>query len=178
MPDNGEYQIRWLGGVPHTEPDPTRDMQYAGAYARVGDDVEKISVASDARKEFTATGPDVLCGRALEVFHGGADPRDACRRRGSRGSSTPPPRRRPPRTYYDLTLRQAWKGNATGRWSVYWGPIKHRNLEAFGVGLDGIDELGLGDHPPDQQAVLWALEAPGPRHSQLRPGDRHLQHPL
>ncbi len=160
VPENGEFQVRWLGGVPHTEPDPTRDLQYAGAYARVGDDVEKIAVASDPRKEFTATGQTFFVAVRSKYFMAALIPATPAAGADLLGLN-PAPKSKTAAHYYDLTLREAWKGNATGRWSVYWGPIKHGNLEAFNVGLEGTMNWGWPIIRPISKLVLWALEALG-----------------
>ncbi|MBU1983444.1 hypothetical protein KJ815_03430, partial [bacterium] len=44
VPETGEFRVKWVGGVPNTEPDPEADLRYSGAYAQVGSELEKFQV--------------------------------------------------------------------------------------------------------------------------------------
>jgi YidC/Oxa1 family membrane protein insertase len=154
--ETGEYKALWRGGIPFTEPDPSRDLQYGGAYAKVGDDIEKISVASDARKEFNATGQTHFVAARSKYFIAAVVPNTAAAGADIIGKNAAPKVKGTP-NFYELTLRETWTGNAAGRWTVYWGPIKLENLKALGVGLEDTMNWGWDIIKPISRFVLWAL---------------------
>jgi YidC/Oxa1 family membrane protein insertase len=159
VPETGEYKALWLGGVPLTE-DPTRDLQYCGAYARVGDDIEKITVGRDGRKEFTATGQSFFVAARSKYFIAAVIPQEPAAGVDIIGRTDAGHSRTSPQ-FYDLTLRTAWKDRAAGRWTVYWGPIKYHNLQALNVGLEGTMNWGWQIIKPFSRGVLWMLTALG-----------------
>ena len=79
---------------------------------------------------------------------------------------------------YDLTLRKKWaRERRSGRWTVYWGPIKYDNLTAFNVGLGRDDELGLEHNPAILAGDPVGLEGTVRGDPQLWLRDRHLHDP-
>jgi YidC/Oxa1 family membrane protein insertase len=159
VPETGEFKALWLGGVPLTE-DPIRDLQYSGSYACVGDDIEKVTVGRDGRKEFTATGQTHFVAARSKYFIAAVIPQEPAagvdilgRTVGAKSSASP--------QYYDLSLRTPWRDHAAGRWTVYWGPIKYQNLQALNVGLEGTMNWGWQIIKPFSRAVLWMLTALG-----------------
>jgi YidC/Oxa1 family membrane protein insertase len=154
--ETGEYKIQWKGGIPLTEPDPSRDLQYAGAYAKIGDAIEKVTVGSDGRKDFTATGVTYFLAARSKYFVAAIIPHKPGAGTEIAGRTETPRTKTSPHLY-DLTLKQAWEGNAAGRWTIYWGPIKYNVLKSYGVGLEETMNWGWPIIKPFSKAILWAL---------------------
>jgi YidC/Oxa1 family membrane protein insertase len=156
--ETGEYRIRWIGGVPTTETDPVRDIQYAGAYAQVGDELEKVTTGRDREKEFTATGQTKFAAARSKYFIAAIIPTSPAAGVEIHGINNAP-RDKASMPQYNLALRQAWGPAASGRWTVYWGPIRYKELKALNVGLEGTMNWGWAIIRPFSIAVLWALTA-------------------
>ena len=157
-PETGEFRIRWMGGVPSTEPDAMRDIQYAGAYALVGDALEKITTGRESSKEFTATGQTRFAAARSKYFIAAIVPAEPAAGVEIHGTNHDP-RSKVSASQYDLTLRQAWGANASGRWMVYWGPIRYDNLKELNSGLEGTMNWGWAIIKPFSMGVLRALTA-------------------
>ncbi|RPH96208.1 membrane protein insertase YidC [candidate division KSB1 bacterium] len=155
-PEIGEYKIHWLGGVPITEMDSVRDLQYAGSYAMVGEDIEKMTVGGDRKKEFNATGQTHFVAARSKYFMAALIPDEPAAGAELLGRNDAPKQKSSPH-YYDLTLRQSWGTQAQGRWTVYWGPMKFDNLKALNVGLEETMNWGWQIIKPFSRLVLWAL---------------------
>jgi YidC/Oxa1 family membrane protein insertase len=158
VPETGEFRIRWMGGVPSTETDPMRDMQYAGAYALVGDELEKVTTGRERTKEFTATGQTRFAAARSKYFMAAIVPFEPAAGVEIVGTN-PEPRSKTATPRYDLSLRQAWGANASGRWTVYWGPMRYEDLKALNTGLENTMNWGWAIIRPFSLAVLWALTA-------------------
>jgi len=157
-PETGEFRIRWIGGVPSTEPDVMHDVQYSGAYALVGDALEKITTGRERTKEFTATGQTRFAAARSKYFIAAIVPAEPAAGVDIHGTN-PEPRSKTSAPQYDLTLRQAWGANASGRWTVYWGPIRYEDLKALDAGLEGTMNWGWAIIKPFSMGVLRALTA-------------------
>jgi len=158
-PETGEFETLWKGGVPLTEPDPVRDIQYAAAYAKVGDEVVTVKTGRDPKKEFTATGQTGFVAVRSKYFMAAVIPNlpaagtEIIGRNAAPKDKTSPP-------FYDATLREPWGKDALGRWTVYWGPMKYENLKALNVGLE--ETMSWGSFltviiKPVARVILWAL---------------------
>lgn len=158
VPETGEFQALWRGGVPSTEPDPARDFQYAGAYARVGDHLEEVSVSGKPGKEFSATGQTHFVAARSKYFIAALIPAEPAAGADIIGIN-PDSKNKDSQHFYDLSLRQPWKGEAAGRWTVYWGPMKYERLKQYGVGLDETMNWGWKIIKPFSVGVLWSLTA-------------------
>jgi YidC/Oxa1 family membrane protein insertase len=158
VPETGEFRIRWIGGVPSTEPDAMRDVQYSGAYALVGDALEKVTTGRERTKEFTATGQTRFAAVRSKYFMAAIVPAEPAAGVEIHGTNTEP-RSRASAPQYDLTLRQPWGANASGEWTIYWGPIRYDNLKALNVGLEGTMNWGWAIIKPFSMGVLRALIA-------------------
>lgn len=158
VPETGEFKAKWIGGVPATEQDATRDVQYAAAYAQVGEELEKFTTGRERQKEFTATGQTPFVAARSKYFIAAIIPDEPAAGVEIHGKNDAP-REKASVPHYDLTLRQTWKGNASGRWTVYWGPIKYENLKALNVGLENTMNWGWPIIKPFSIGVLWALTA-------------------
>jgi len=158
VPETGEFRVRWLGGVPVTEPDTARDVQYSASYARVGDAVEKVKASSKEERHFEATGQTYFAAARSKYFMAALIPHEPAA--GVEIDSRPQtPRAKASPELYDLSLRQSWKAAAGGRWTVYWGPINYQIIKAYGVGLDETMNWGWSFIKPFSKGVLWALVA-------------------
>lgn len=155
-PETGEFQALWRGGVPLTEPDPVRDIQYSAAYAKVGDEVVTFKVGRDPRKEFSASGQTGYVAVRSKYFIAALIPNvpaagtEIIGRNNAPGDKASPP-------YYDATLRQSWGRDAAGRWTVYWGPMRYQNLKALNAGVEETMSWGWSIIKPISRLVLWAL---------------------
>ena len=158
VPETGEFRVRWMGGVPSTEPDHMRDLQYAGAYARVGDELEKVTTGREGTKEFTATGQTGFAAARSKYFIAAIIPAEPAAGVEILGTNSEP-RSKASTPQYDLTLRQAWGAAASGRWTVYWGPIRYDDLKALNAGLEGTMNWGWAIIKPFSIGVLRALTA-------------------
>ncbi len=158
IPETGEYQIKWIGGVPVTEPNPISDLQYSGAYAQIGSELEKVHVGADPEKTFQATGQTFFMATRSKYFMAAVIPQDPAAGIDIVGRN-PTPKVKDSPQYYELSLREMWGPAANGRWAVYWGPIKYENLKAFGVGLDETMNWGWQIIKPFSKGVLWSLTA-------------------
>jgi YidC/Oxa1 family membrane protein insertase len=156
VPETGEYKALWMGGVPTTEPDPSRDIQYSGAYALVGDDLEKITVGNNPRKDFNATGSTYFVAARSKYFMAAMVPKTPAAGTDIAGFNEAPRVKGAP-VLYDLGLRETWGASAGGRWTIYWGPIKYDYLKAVGVGLEGTMNWGWAIIKPISRVVLIAL---------------------
>ena len=158
VPETGEFRIRWIGGVPSTEPDLMRDVQYSGSYAMVGDALEKVTTGREHTKDFTATGQTRFVAARSKYFMAAVVPAQPAagveihgtNARAAHKTSAP---------QYDLSLREPWRAEASGQWIVYWGPIRYDNLKALNVGLEGTMNWGWAIIKPFSIGVLWALTA-------------------
>jgi YidC/Oxa1 family membrane protein insertase len=156
LPETGEFRVRWMGGVPSTEPDAMRDVQYSGAYAMVGGQLEKVTTGREQTKEFTATGQTGFTAARSKYFMAAVIPTEPAAGVDILGTNSEP-RSRTVMPQYDLTLREPWGANASGRWTVYWGPILYENLKALNVGLEGTMNWGWAIIKPFSMIVLRAL---------------------
>ena len=154
--ETGEFKARWLGGVPFTEPDPARDVTYAASYAKVGDELEKMSLGGDKTKEFTATGTTHFVAARSKYFMAALVPTNPAAGCDLRARSENP---KLGPIYYDCTLRESWGANASGHWTVYWGPIRVQELRAVHAGLDETMNWGWTIIRPFSRLTLWALTA-------------------
>jgi YidC/Oxa1 family membrane protein insertase len=152
----GEFKACWVGGVPFTESDPSRDIAYSGAYAKVGPELEKLSLGGDKGKEFSATGETHFIAARSKYFMAALIPATPAAGVELRGSS-PNPKVGP--HLYDCTLRTLWKDNAAGSWTVYWGPMRLQELKAVGAGLEETMNWGWAIVRPFSKFTLWALTA-------------------
>ena len=152
--ETGEYRIRWVGGVPFTESDPARDIAYAAAYAKVGEELEKMSLGGDKTKEFSATGQTHFVAARSKYFMAALVPSAPAAGADLRGLSELP---KTGPQFYDCTLRTPWGANASGSWTVYWGPMRVQELKAVGVGLDQTMNWGWKIIEPFSRLTLWAL---------------------
>ncbi len=154
--ETGEYKARWVGGVPFTESDPARDVAYAASYAKVGDELENLSLGGDKTKEFTATGATHFVAARSKYFMAAlvpAVPAAGCDLRARSDNPKLGP------IFYDCTLRQAWGANAAGHWTVYWGPIRLQELRVVHAGLEETMNWGWTIIRPFSRLTLWALTA-------------------
>jgi YidC/Oxa1 family membrane protein insertase len=155
-PETGEFRAQWTGGVPVTEPDPARDIQYSGAYARVGDEVVTVKTGKDPQKQFTATGQTGFVAVRSKYFIAALIPNlPAAGTEITGHNAAPHDKNSPP--VYDASLRQAWGRDASGRWTLYWGPIKYENLKALNAGLEETMNWGWAIIKPFSRVILWAL---------------------
>lgn len=152
--ETGEFKARWVGGVPFTESDPARDVSYAGAYAKVGDEIEKLSLGGDKSKEFTATGQTFFVAARSKYFMAALVPSQPAVGADLRGTSETP---KTGPHYYDCSLRHTWGSNASGTWTVYWGPMRLQELKQVGAGLDQTMNWGWKIIEPFSRLTLWAL---------------------
>jgi YidC/Oxa1 family membrane protein insertase len=152
--ETGEFKARWVGGVPYTESDPARDVTYSAAYAKVGEELEKVSLGGDKTKEFTATGQTHFVAARSKYFMAALVPQDAAAGADLRGYSETP---KLGPNYFDCTLRHTWGENAAGYWTVYWGPIRLQELKAVHAGLDETMNWGWPIIRPFSRLTLWAL---------------------
>lgn len=157
-PETGEYRIKWLGGVPITEPDPVLDLRYFGSYAQVGSQLEKVTVGRTGKAEFQATGQTYFAAARSKYFMAAIIPEQPAAGVEIAGRN-PNPKDHTSPSLYDLTLRQNFGMEASGRWTIYWGPIKYDNLKSLGVGLDETMNWGWQIIKPFSKGVLWSLTA-------------------
>lgn len=155
-PETGEFRTRWLGGVPKTEPVGGRDFGYASAFAMIGDELEEVSAKANKPAEYSATGQTRFVSARSKYFIAAIVPVEAAagaelagRVYGEKG--------RDEQHFYNVSLRQPWVRSASGRWTVYWGPIKLENLQALNAGVDETMNWGWAIIEPFSRLVLWAL---------------------
>jgi YidC/Oxa1 family membrane protein insertase len=159
LPDTREFNVKWMGGVPSTEPDPASDHTFEGAYAKIGDELENVQLGSDKEKEFTATGTTGFVAVRSKYFIAAVMPQAAGAGAELKGRNRNPDDPASPHLY-NAALRQAWTGaGAEGRWQIYWGPIRIENLQAFNVGLENTMNWGWAIIKPFSRAILWSLTA-------------------
>ena len=152
--ETGEFKARWVGGVPFTESDPARDIAYSGAYAKVGEELEKLSLGGDKSKEFTATGQTHFVAARSKYFMAALVPSSPAAGADLRGYSETP--KLGPH-FYDCTLRHAWGESAGGQWTVYWGPMRIQELQSVHAGLEETMNWGWAIIKPFSRLTLWAL---------------------
>ena len=158
-PETGEYDALWKGGVPYTEPDTMREVSaYSAAYAKVGDDVVKVQVGRNPRKEFTATGQTGFVAVRSKYFIAALIPNLPAAGTEILGTNADP-KSRTSQPRYDAELREPWGRDASGHWTVYWGPIKYDNLKALNAGVEETMSWGWSIIKPISRLVLWALMA-------------------
>jgi YidC/Oxa1 family membrane protein insertase len=157
IPDNQEFNVRWMGGVPSTEPNPISDHTFDGAYAQMGDELEEIQLGSDEKEEFSATGTTHFVASRTKYFIAAIIPQVAGAGVDLTGSNAAPKDPQSPHIY-NASLRQSWRqGGASGRWQVYWGPIRLENLRVYEVGLENTMNWGWAIIKPFSRLVLWML---------------------
>jgi YidC/Oxa1 family membrane protein insertase len=154
--ETGEFKTRWVGGVPFTEPDSLQDVRYSGSYAKVGDEIEKMSLGSDKTKDFTATGETFFVAARSKYFMAALVPAEPAAGVDLHGYSDTP---KEGPLYYNCTLHEPWKAAAGGFWTVYWGPMRFEELKAVGAGLEETMNWGWAIIRPFSRLTLWALTA-------------------
>ncbi|HEY3295486.1 MAG TPA: membrane protein insertase YidC [bacterium] len=156
VPETGEFHVLWKGGVPVTEPDPARDIQYAGAYAKVGDEVVTVKAGKDPKKEFTQTGSTGFVAVRSKYFIAAVIPNLPAAGTEIVGRNAAP-KDKTSLPSYDATLRETWGKNALGYWTVYWGPMKYENLKALNAGVEETMNWGWAIIKPISRLILKAL---------------------
>jgi YidC/Oxa1 family membrane protein insertase len=157
-PSQYEYQVKWLGGVPVTEPDTLRTLVFNRAYAYVGDVLEKVSIGTKTSKDFQATGQTYFAAARSKYFMAAVIPQQPAsaveihaRRPNARSHPTSHP-------FYNLTLRKAWNGTGQDRYTIYWGPMSYHQLRSAHAGLEKTMDWGWTIIKPFSMAILWALQ--------------------
>jgi len=157
QPDTREYKLTWKGGVPTTEPDPASDHEFGGAYAQIGEELEKHQLGSDPKVEFQATGRTPFVATRTKYFIAALIPSTPAAGADLLGTTRNPKEKSVPHLY-DASLRMPWEGIALeSRVDVYWGPIRKENLEIYGVGLEETMNWGWKIVKPFSLSVLWLL---------------------
>jgi YidC/Oxa1 family membrane protein insertase len=159
IPDNEEFNVKWVGGVPSTEPDPASDQTFSATFAQMGDELEEIQLGTDEKVEFSATGQTGFVATRSKYFIAAIIPQVGGGGADLRGINRAPDNTASPHIYV-ASLREAWdQGGAKGRWQVYWGPITVENLKAYNVGLENTMNWGWQIIKPFSRLTLWALTA-------------------
>jgi len=153
--ETGEFKARWVGGVPLTEADAAREITYAGSYAKVGQELEKMSLGGDKTKDFTATGVTHFVAVRSKYFMAALIPVNDDAGGADLHGQSETPRAGP--LFYDCALRHPWGTNASGYWSVYWGPIRLEELRSAHPGLEETMNWGWTIIRPFSRLTLWAL---------------------
>lgn len=155
--EDGEFNVKWMGGIPSTEPDPKSDQTFSGAYAQVGDELEEIQLGSDEKTNFGATGVTSFVAVRSKYFIAAIIP-EAKGAGADLLGRNPEPKVVASPHIYNASVREAWPATgAGGYWQVYWGPITVDNLKAYGVGLENTMNWGWAIIKPFSRFVLWAL---------------------
>lgn len=157
-PDNGEFNVKWVGGMPATEPDVDRDLTFSGAYAKVGEDLEEIHVRGEAEANFTATGQTHFVAVRSKYFIAALVPQKLATGVDIKGKNPAPNDPFSPH-YFDVSVRQTWLGNASGRYRVYWGPLHLNELEGEHAGIQETMNWGWAIVKPFSKMTLWVLTA-------------------
>jgi YidC/Oxa1 family membrane protein insertase len=150
--------MKWLGGVPTTEPDTLHDLRYNQAYAYVGDVLEKVKLGGKERKDFQANGETHFAATRSKYFIAAVIPREAAS--GVEIHGRHPSARLDPKgqLLYNLALRKEWNGSGQDRYTIYWGPIDYRKLRLANVGLEKTMDWGWSIIKPFSMAILLALQ--------------------
>ncbi len=156
-PQEQEYQIKWLGGVPVTEPDTLRTLGFNQAYAYVGDVLEKVSIGGKTSKDFQATGQTYFAAARAKYFIAAVIPQEPAsgveihaRRLNARAHPTSHP-------FYNLSLHKVWHGSGQDRFTIYWGPMSYGELRSAYAGLEKTMDWGWTIIKPFSMAILWSL---------------------
>lgn len=157
-PDNGEFSVKWLGGVPVTEPDTLRELTFSGAYAKVGEELEKIQLGTKPVASFDATGQTHFAAVRSKYFIAAVVPQKLATGVDIKGRNPNPADKHSPH-YFDISLRQTWLDNASGRYRVYWGPLHLKELEAEHSGIEETMNWGWAIVKPFSKLALWGLTA-------------------
>ncbi|MBI5059942.1 membrane protein insertase YidC [candidate division KSB1 bacterium] len=155
-PDNAEFNVKFLGGVPITEEHAERDLQYAAAYAKVGEELEDIKVTSDPEQSFNATGQTTFAAARSKYFMAAVVPSVPAGGVDLKGKNFNHKDSKNPH-FYDLSLRLPWGEQAKARVRVYWGPIDVNLLKAENAGLDETMNWGWAIVRPFSKGTLWLL---------------------
>jgi YidC/Oxa1 family membrane protein insertase len=157
-PQQHEYQVKWLGGVPVTEPDTLRTLGFNRAYAYVGDVLEKVSIGGKTSKDFQATGQTYFAAARSKYFMAAVIPQQPAsgveihaRRPNARSDRTSHP-------FYNLILRKVWHGSGQDRFTIYWGPMRYSELRSAHAGLEKTMDWGWTIIKPFSMAILLALQ--------------------
>ncbi|MBU0692305.1 membrane protein insertase YidC, partial [bacterium] len=155
--EDGEFNVKWMGGVPSTEPDPNSDHTFSGAFAQMGGELEEIQLGGDEKKEFAATGVTNYIAVRSKYFIAAIIPQEQGAGADLLGRNPEPKVPTSPHVY-NASLRQPWPAmGAGGYWQVYWGPITVDNLKEYNVGLENTMNWGWAIIKPFSRFVLWAL---------------------
>lgn len=153
-----EYRMKWIGGVPVTEPDTVRNLSFSRAYAYVGDVLEKVAIGGKTRKDFQATGQTHFAAARSKYFMAAVIPEEPAsgveihaRRPNARTHPTS-------QAFYNLVLRKPWNGSGQDRYTIYWGPMRYRELRSAFAGLDKTMDWGWTIIKPFSMAILWSLQ--------------------
>lgn len=157
-PPQHEYRVKWLGGVPTTEPDTLHDLSFNQAYAYVGDVLEKVSLGGKERKDFQASGQTHFAAARSKYFMAAIIPHEGAAGVEIHARRTNARLNPKGQILYNLVLRKEWNGSARDRYTVYWGPITYRNLRTAFVGLEKTMDWGWSIIKPFSMAILWALQ--------------------
>ncbi len=158
QPPQGEYQLKWVGGVPASEPDTVRDMSFARAYAFVGDVLEKIQIGGKERRDFEATGQTHFAAARSKYFIAAMIPEEPAA--GVEIHARHPNARLNPagHPFYNLSLRKTWSGSARDRYTIYWGPMDYGELRSTHSGIEQTMDWGWTIIKPFSMGILWALK--------------------
>ncbi|MBU1651974.1 membrane protein insertase YidC [bacterium] len=153
------YDVVWGSGLEITEPDSIQDIQYAQAYAYMGDELETFKGKGDRTVEGQASGITEWVAQRNKYFAAVILPRSSMGRGVEFKILAQPKTGKNRPKVYGMALKMDGKTDVEpAQFEVYCGPLDQSRLKEIHPNLEEMMSWGWPIIEPFSKGVLWSLK--------------------